>query len=119
MRDGLVLGEICRHQIDKLQARVVVDEDGGVAESGFGECPLCLAIETWLGGLHVVHGDALPWLGCSKDRMILATMSFGAPRNLHHGPKEAAGASRRANVGEAHQNLTVCPKLEASKDYLN
>ena len=85
----------------------MVDEDGGIAESGFGECPLCLAIEAWLGGLHVVHGDALPRLGCSKDRMILVVMSFGAPRNLCHGPKEAAGASRRVNVGEAHWNLTV------------
>ncbi len=85
----------------------MVNEDGGVAESGFGECPLCLAIEAWLSGLHVVYRDALPWLGCSKDRMILVVMSFGAPRNLRHGPKEAANASRQANMGEARQNLTV------------
>ncbi len=39
--------------------------------------------------------------------MILVAMSFGVPRNLCHGPKEAAGASRRANVGEARRNLTV------------
>jgi hypothetical protein len=39
--------------------------------------------------------------------MILVAMSFGVPRNLCHGSKEAAGASRWANVGEAHRNLTV------------
>jgi hypothetical protein len=66
-----------------------------------------LGIEAWLGGLHMVNGDALPRLGCNKDRMILVAMSFGAPRNLCHGPKEAAGALRRANVGEARWNLTV------------
>jgi hypothetical protein len=64
-------------------------------------------IEAWLGGLHVVHRDALPRLGCSEDRMILVAMSFGAPRNLRHGPKEAAGTSRRVNVGETRRNLTV------------
>jgi hypothetical protein len=85
----------------------VVNEDGGIAGLGFGECPLCLAIEAWLGGLHVVHGDALPRLGCSKDRMILVAMSFGAPRNLCHGPKEAAGAARRADVGEPLRYLSV------------
>ncbi len=117
--DGLFRGEVSHHDVDKLQAGVVVDEDGGVAESGFGECPLCLAIEAWLGGLHVVHRDALPRLDGNKDRMILVAMSFGAPRKICHGPKEAAGASRWANVGEACRNLTVEGKgLESREGFV-
>jgi hypothetical protein len=51
--------------------------------------------------------------------MILVTMSFGAPRNLCHGPKEAAGALRRANVGEACRNLTVEGKgLESREGFV-
>ncbi len=66
-----------------------------------------MAIETWLGGLHVVHRDALPQLGCSKDRMILVAIAFGALRNLSHGSKEATGAARRADVGNPLWYLAV------------
>jgi hypothetical protein len=39
--------------------------------------------------------------------MILVAKSFGAPRNLRHGPKEAAGTSRQADVGKPLWYLAV------------
>jgi hypothetical protein len=39
--------------------------------------------------------------------MILVAMAFGAPKNLSHGSKEAAGAARRAEVGEPLWYLAV------------
>ncbi len=85
----------------------MVNEDGGIAEASLDEYPFCLAIKTWLGGLHMIHGDALPRLGCRKDRMVNVVMAFGAPRNFCHGPEQAAGASRWPNIGKACRDLSV------------
>ncbi len=47
--NGLGRGEIRRHQINVLQPRKMVDEDGGIFVACLGEAPLGLAEETWLG----------------------------------------------------------------------
>jgi hypothetical protein len=109
--NGLGQGEVTCHQVDKLEPGEVINKDCGIAVASFGECAFCLAIEPWLCQLHVINGDALPQLGGGKDRVIIITLVFGAPRNFGHGPKKAAGTAGRTNVGELGGDLAVARKL--------
>ena len=64
----------------------------------------------------MVNGDALPRLGCGKDRVGRIALSFAAPRNFCHGPIEAAGAARGANASESRGDFPVCSqRLEVGK----
>ncbi len=117
--EGLRQGKIARHQIEKLETQVVVNKDGHIPVASLGECTLCLAIETWLGQLHVVDGVALPRLGGSKDGVAIVATCFGLPRNFCHGPKEAAGTARGTNRGESLWNLAVgCKPLELGERHV-
>ena len=46
--DGLFASQIACHQIDKLEARIMVHKNSGVVVARLGEGPLRLAIETRL-----------------------------------------------------------------------
>ncbi len=109
--DSLGRGEITCHQVDQLEPGEVIDEHRGIAVASFGECAFCLAIEPWLCQLHVVDGDTLPRLGGGKDRVIIVTLVFGAPKNFGNGPKKAAGTAGRTNVGKLGGDLAVAHKL--------
>ncbi len=109
--DGLGRFEISCQQVDKLEPGEVINKDRGIGVASFGECTFCLAIEPWLRRLHVIGRDALPWLGGGKDRVIILTLVFGAPRNFGHGPKKAASTAGRTNVGKLGGNLAVACKL--------
>ena len=97
--DGLGGSQIHCHQIHKLQTRKMVHEDGGIFITHLGESPFRLAKETWLRGLKLVHGDALPWLGGGENGM-LGFSFLSSPRNFRHRPKQAAGAFRRTNISQ-------------------
>jgi hypothetical protein len=105
--ESFLAGEVRRHEVHELEAREVIDEDGSVLVSGLGEYALRLAIESWLGGLHMVHRDALPRLGGAEDRVSCVALSFRSPRNLCHGPIEAAGTARRADTSETRRDFAI------------
>ncbi len=91
----------------------MVDKDSCILVASLGECTLCLAIETWLSQFHVVDGDALPWLGGSKNGVAIISTCFGLPRNFRHGTKEAASIARGMNIGKSLLNLAIgCKPLE-------
>ena len=97
----------------------MVDKDGHIPVASLGECTLCLAIETWLSRLHVVDGDALPKLGGSKDGVAIVATCFGFPRNVCHGPKEAASTVRGTNRGKSLLNPTIgCKPLELGERHM-
>ena len=114
--DGFLASQIARHQINKLEARIMVDENSGILVSRLGEYPLCLCEKSWLGGLHLINRDTLPRLGRSENRVSCVALSFAAPRNFSHGSVEAAGAARGANASKALGDLAIFGKsLEASE----
>jgi hypothetical protein len=47
--EGLVGRQVARHEVGKMEARKMINEDGGVAITRLGEAPFCLHIKTWLG----------------------------------------------------------------------
>ena len=46
--DGFLAGEVACHQINKLEAGIMIHKSGGIPIACLGEYPLRLAIETWL-----------------------------------------------------------------------
>ncbi len=65
----------------------------------------------------MVYGNTLPQLGGSKEEMTHITLSFGLPRFICHGPKEAASAMRRANASKPRWDFAIQGKiLEAGEE---
>jgi hypothetical protein len=46
--DGLGGGQVACHEVDKLEAGVVVHEDSCIPVAGLGECSFCLPVKSWL-----------------------------------------------------------------------
>ena len=88
----------------------MVDEDGGAAIALLGEFLFELRVEPWLGGRHLVNGDALPRLGWDKD-FVRSLGLFAAPRNLCYSAKEAACALGWRDLGELLGDFAIDGKL--------
>ncbi len=109
--DGLGRGKVARHKVIKLEMRIVVDKDCCVPVACLGKRALCLGVKSRLSWLHVVDGDALPWLGYSKDGVTIIASCFGVPRNFGHSPKKAASAAWQSDVGKFGGDLAIAGEL--------